>query len=237
MRRRGFTVVELLVVVVVVGLLSSLILPALGRAKSKARGATCLSHLRQINLGVRMYADDSDDAAPRPTEANDPTVSLVGYKRLVRTYLGSGSRSPAQERIFACPADSFYYDDLLGSPKLVRSGLCQQAVSDYSSYAFNGGNASANPNAPGLSGRRLGSVLDPTRTVLVAEASACSPWSWHQPRLPLGHQNAMFNDAMNNLGFVDGHVDYVRVFWNDRRAGLSIAYDPPAGYGYKWSAD
>lgn len=236
-QRLGFTVLELLVAVAVVGLLSTLLLPAIGRAKAKARRALCLSNLRQVNLGVRMYADDSEDVAPRAPEETDPTLSLVGYKRMLRTYLGSEAGSNAYRRVFACPSDTFYYDDLTGSPRLVLRGLCEQAVSDYSSYAFNGGNASATPNTPGISGRKLSSVREPAKTVLVAEASAFIPWSWHAPRLPLGHQNAIFNDAMNILSFVDGHVDSMKVFWNDRRAGLALSYDPPAGYGYKWSGD
>ncbi len=236
-QRLGFTVLELLVVVAVVGVLASLLFPVLGRAKAKAKLAKCSSNLKQVSLAIRMYADDSNDAAPQEVEANDPTVSLIGYKRMLKTYLGSEGASHSYGRVFACPSDTFYYDELTGSPRLVRQGLCEQAVSDYSSYAFNGGNASPNSNFPGISGRKLSSVLDPTKTVLVAEASAYIPWSWHQPRLPLGHQNAIFNDALNNFSFVDGHVGYIRVFWNDRRAGFSLSYDPPTGYGYKWSGD
>jgi len=58
----------------------------------------------------------------------------------------------------------------------------KQAFSDYSSYAFNGGNARTNSNAPGIAGRNISSIKDPTKSVLVAESSAFTPWSWHKPK-------------------------------------------------------
>lgn len=55
---RGFTLVELLVVVAVIAILSSLLLPAVAKGKSHAHATACLSNQRQINLGLQMFADD-----------------------------------------------------------------------------------------------------------------------------------------------------------------------------------
>src|SRR5205814_9199375 len=57
--RQGFTLVELLVVIAVITILAAILLPALGRAKDKTRGAVCLSNERQLNLGFRMRADEA----------------------------------------------------------------------------------------------------------------------------------------------------------------------------------
>jgi len=67
--QRGFTLVELLVVIAIVGLLISLLLPAVQAARAAARRTQCASRLRQIGLGVHLFVDSNHGRFPRTNHA------------------------------------------------------------------------------------------------------------------------------------------------------------------------
>ena len=237
--KRGFTLIELLAVIAVIGILAALLFPTLGAAKAKAQRAVCLNNLRQINLGLRMYSDDSADKTPRtPGTANSPGLNWTGYKKLMNSYVGLNAAPSPRDKLFACPADTFHYDFVTNFGAYVPHGLHEQAP-DFLSYAFNGGNARTNSNAPGIAGRALASIKDPVKTVLVMEGPALIPYSWHNPKRPFSRENAIFNNAQDMVSFVDGHVSYIRIYWggNNPPGSLALHHDPPDGYDYKWSGD
>jgi len=245
---KGFTLIELLVVIAIMAILAALLLPVSSQAKAKAQRATCMNNLRQINLGIRMYSDDSNDASPSPGPAAAPTnfaTLYSAYKQLMKNYVGVNGTAAPRDKLFTCPADTFYpnhiFTDDDAPTEYVQKGLYAEPYVDFSSYSFNGGDGRTEPvgtngvtiNRPGLGQVKLSAVKHPARTALIAEAAAFAPWSWHEPSSRL-----IFNDAKNAVSFVDGHVSYIKIFKDDEpRKGLAIFYNPPATYDYQWTPD
>lgn len=239
---KGFTLVELLVVIAILAVLAALLLPAISASKSKAKRTTCLNNLHQISLGVRMYSDDSNDTPPALGAAALKTniLSLYsGYKQLMRNYVGLKAASSPQDKLFACPADTFYLDIFSGHgtwpPGCLEESLHDQPVMDFSSYGFNGGDnltriaGTRVYTRVGLGGVKLSAVKHPARTLLVVENSAPAPWSWHEPV-----RRAQFNDAKSVVSFVDSHVAFVKMYWDSSKLYAGFC-DPPAGYDYQWT--
>jgi len=112
-RRTAFTLIELLVVIAIIAILASMLLPALARAKERAKIAKCVSNEKQIALGYILYAGDQSDYLP---VAGSPDLAQgtgwVAPSRWfleISPYISTGSETNytqmvAKDKVVACPS-------------------------------------------------------------------------------------------------------------------------------------
>lgn len=227
--RKGFTLIELLVVISIIAILIAILLPALQAARASARTIACASGIRQVELGLFLFANDHDAKLPWAVYEPDHAswAGMIGPKY---QYVTDGS-------IFWCPEHDSSWN-VFGNPNSL--GISEMAPMNmdpedydanfwfYVGYSANLLGAMPRPGY-GRQPLRIGGAGIPTSKLCVL-TEAWRPSVHHQapPRAgwygtyarPTGFNDyALFTHQGNNvnMAFLDGHVE--------TRKGTSVGWE------------
>jgi len=240
----AFTRLELLFVIVVLLWLIGMVIPPPRDHATKAYRVQCINNLRILHKATEIYLYDWSHDPKTTNETRAPFLTWTDYRKPIGENVPGVKATPSPEdRVFACPKDTFYYPMNSEVSTRISQPLQQQSNYVFTSYAYNAGytvipstnNSPATTNLLGIAGMKLDSIAHPNRTVLLAEFPALAPYSWHNAKSSLSGDASRFKNARDMLVFVDGHVAYTRMYYDGKKPAWE--YNPPAGYDYQWSGD
>lgn len=214
---RGFTLVELMVVIGVIAVLAGLLLPVLANAKDKGRSAVCKGSLKQLYTAFILYAEDHKDQFPTPGSvgAYGPQPEDWIWWQYGRGVTNS-SLAPYLDgfntKLFTCPSDKeaqiMQEQGLLANdPYRYSYALTSYSLED----GHNPGMATIITQKREVYPFRMSMVKDPTlKLMLVEEDDETQDDSRWVPVGSLTNLVTRRHNKRGNVAFADGHVEHVK---------------------------
>lgn len=215
MRRQvGFTLIELLVVIAIIAILAAILFPVFARAKENAKRACCMSNLKELGLGLHMYAQDYDEWFPIGTDTtqwgSDQNPKLA-FEWALWPYVKN-------QDLFYCPSSTAFRE--MNTVALAgKTGAAWAAALENTSTNWNAGNigyyyysflTGSAPFTPRVLGEQGCFQSWASTTPVSTQTDPCQIWLMSDPFSPNGTTFPHgFKGGVNGIIFVlylDGHV-------------------------------